>query len=113
MQRIGQAWPDRDPEIGAVHTLPVTQRVVGVLEVAPAELIAGKVIAFQRRHGRPKSGTDWRDLAMLLLTLPELKSEMGAVRDRLEAAGVEAAMLETWHGLAAEEILPEDEDGDG
>ena len=30
-----------------------------------------------RRHGTPKSGTDWRDLAVLLLAFPELKTELG------------------------------------
>jgi hypothetical protein len=99
-------------DIRPVSTLPPTQRVAGVLVVAPAELIASKVIAFQGRRGRPKSGTDWRDLAMLFLTFPELKQEMGPVRDRLAAAGADAAVLETWSRLAAEEILPEDEDGD-
>jgi hypothetical protein len=99
-------------DIRPVSTLPPTQRVAGVLVIAPAELIASKVIAFQRRRGRPKSGTDWRDLAMLLLTFPELKKEKGPVRDRLAAAGVDMAVLETWSRLAVQEILPEDEDGD-
>jgi hypothetical protein len=99
-------------DIRPVSTLPPTQRVAGVLVIAPAELIASKVIAFQGRRGRPKSGTDWRDLAMLLLTFPELKNEVGPVRDRLAAAGADAAVLETWSRLAVQEILPEDEDGD-
>ena len=98
-------------DIRPVSTLPPTQQVAGVLVVVPAELIASKVIAFQQRHGRPKSGTDWRDLAMLLLTFPELKSEAGPVRDRLDAAGAGATVLETWSRLVAEEILPEDEEG--
>jgi len=100
-------------DVCPVSTLPPTQPVAGVLVVAPAELIASKVIAFQRRHGRPKSGTDWRDLAMLLLAFPELKRETGPVRDRLDAAGADAAARETWSRLVAEEILPEDEEGDG
>ena len=99
-------------DIRPVSTLPPTQQVAGVRVVAPAELIASKVIAFQRRRGRPKSGTDWRDLAMLLLAFPELKSEAGPVRDRLDAAGADATVLEAWSRLVAEEILPEDEDAD-
>jgi hypothetical protein len=29
--------------------------------------------AFHQRRGKPKSGTDWRDIAMLLLAFPDLK----------------------------------------
>jgi hypothetical protein len=97
-------------DLRTVSTLPPTQRVAGVLVVTPAELIANKVIAFRRRHGRPKSGSDWRDLAMLLLTFPDLKSDTGPVRDRLEAAGADATALTAWRQLVAQEILPEDDD---
>ena len=45
--------------------------------MSPPELIAHKVIAYHARRGQPKAGTDWRDLAMLLLTFPELKKEKG------------------------------------
>jgi hypothetical protein len=62
-----------------------------VLVVAPADLIAGKVIAYHQRRGQPKSGTDWRDVAMLLLTFPELKRDPGRVRDCLLAAGAAPA----------------------
>jgi len=40
---------------------------------------ASKVIAYQQRRGQPKSGTDWRDLALLLLTFPDLKRDAGPV----------------------------------
>jgi hypothetical protein len=40
------------------------------LVVSPPELIANKVIAFSSRRDKPKSGTDWRDVAMLLLQFP-------------------------------------------
>ena len=76
----------------------------------PAELIASKVIAFQRRRGTPKSGTDWRDLASLLLRFPELKCESGPVADRLTVAGADNEALSAWTKLVAEELLPERED---
>jgi len=55
-------------DIRPVKPLPPTKRIAKVLVVVPAELIAGKVIAYHQRRGKPKSGTDWRDLVMLLLT---------------------------------------------
>jgi hypothetical protein len=66
-----------------VETLPAAQRIADVLVMAPAELIASKVMAHYRRRGQPKSGTDWRDLALLLLTFPDLKRDPGPVADRL------------------------------
>src|SRR5262249_29405749 len=68
-----------------VATLPPHQTVKRVLVVTPPELIAGKVIAYVDRRGQPKAGTDWRDLAMMLLKFPELKSREGPVAERLRA----------------------------
>lgn len=61
-------------DIRQVETLPETQEIAGVQVMAPADLIASKVISYYQRQGKPKSGTDWRDLAMLLLAFPELKT---------------------------------------
>jgi hypothetical protein len=97
-------------DVRPVETLPLTKRIAKVLVAAPAELIARKVIAYHQRRGQPKSGTDWRDLAMLLLKFPELKRDPGPVVDRLRAAGVEAAVLALWKELVAQEIRPPDED---
>jgi hypothetical protein len=90
--------------------LPPTRLVAGVQVVTPEELIAGKVQALHSRRAKPKSGTDWRDLAMLFLSFPELKADPSVVRARLEAAGADEAVLATWAELAAQEVLPEDED---
>ncbi len=62
-------------DVRAVHELPSSERIAGVLVTAPAELIVIKVIAYHRRRGQPKAGTDWRDLAMLLLRFPEPAGE--------------------------------------
>jgi len=97
-------------DLRPVPVLPPSQRVGGFLVVTPEELVAGKLSAFVSRRDKPKSGTDWRDLAMLLLTFPELKTSHGLVRDRLLAAGVDAAVLTAWEELVAQEILPEEED---
>ena len=79
--------------------------------MAPDVLVASKVIAFHERRGKPKSGTDWRDIAMLLLAFPELKSDPGPVGDRLAGVGVESAILSTWKELSSQEMLPEEDDG--
>jgi hypothetical protein len=97
-------------DIRPVDELPPTERVAEVLVVAPAELIAQKVASWEGRKGKPKAGTDWRDLAMLLLTFPELKTRHGAVRERLHAAGVSSDVLAAWEALVQQEIEAEDEE---
>ncbi len=79
--------------------------------VSPPELIANKVMAIVQRRGQPKSGTDCRDVAVLLLQFPELKAESGPVRDRLLAAGAGPAAFEEWKSWVDREILSQgDED---
>lgn len=97
-------------DVRAVDELPHSERIASVLVTAPAELIAMKVIAYHRRRGQPKSGTDWRDLAMLLLRFPELKNETGPVAKRLRAASAESEILNVWEDLVKQELRPE---GDG
>jgi hypothetical protein len=97
-------------DVRPVTELPPAQRVKKVLVVTPPELLAGKVAAWVRRRGKPKAGTDWRDLAMLLLTFPELNTEEGPVMERLRLAGADDSVIAAWKDLVAQEILPEDED---
>jgi hypothetical protein len=97
-------------DVRSVETLPLARRIARVLVIAPAELIASKVIAYHHRRGKPKSGTDWRDLAILLLKFPELKRDPGPVVDRLRAAGADPTVLAVWKELVAQEIRPADED---
>ncbi|RMH43083.1 MAG: hypothetical protein D6694_07330, partial [Gammaproteobacteria bacterium] len=70
-------------DIHQVENLPGSQRIAQILVLTPEELIASKVLAYHRRRGQPKSGTDWRDLALLLLRFPELKQREGPVAERL------------------------------
>jgi hypothetical protein len=97
-------------DVRPIEVMPTAQRIAGVLVVAPADLIASKVIAYHQRRGSPKSGTDWRDLAMLLLTFPDLKRDPGSVTDRLRGMGAAPAVLEVWKEIVAQEIRPADED---
>ena len=101
MQKLG----DRHlVDLRPVETLPAAQQIARVLVLSPAELVASKVIAYYQRRGKPKAGTDWRDLAMLLLTFPELKADSGAVMDCLRTANVNAALLTVWQEFVAQDI---------
>lgn len=97
-------------DVRAVEHLPPVQRVAEVLVVAPAELIAQKVIASERRKLTPNAGTDLRDVVILLLTFPELQAREGPVRERLLAAGAAADVFAAWEEIVARRFLPEDED---
>jgi hypothetical protein len=97
-------------DVRSVETLPAVRRIARVLVIAPAELIASKVIAYHLRRGKPKSGTDWRDLAMLLLKFPELKRDPGPVSDCLRTAGANPGALAVWQELVVQKIQPADED---
>jgi hypothetical protein len=97
-------------DVRPIETLPSAQRVEGVLVLAPPELIASKVVSYYRRRAQPKSFTDRRDIAMLLLQFPELKTASGPVADALQAAKAEPEILAVWLELVAQEIQPPDED---
>ena len=51
-----------------------------------------------------------RDLAMLFLTFPELKSEAGPVSDSLRRVGASASEMNTWRELVAQEFSTPNED---
>lgn len=97
-------------DIRFVPTLPPSQRIAQVLVASPEELIALKVIAYHLRRGQPKSGTDWRDIAMLLLAFPDLKRRDGAVAERLRAEDAGEEVMKLWQELANREIQTTDED---
>ena len=99
-------------DIRQTENLPQTRQIADVPVIAPAGLIATKVISYHQRRGKPKSGTDWRDLALLLLAFPELKREAGPVSEILQTAGAEPEILDLWGELVAQEIEPEDEENE-
>ena len=85
-------------------------RVVSEVRVpTPEDLIAQKVMSLCMRSAQPKGDTDRRDLKVLLLAYPQLKSETGPVLDRLTAAGASQDALSEWKKLVASEIRPESE----
>jgi hypothetical protein len=97
-------------DIRSVPTLPPSQRISQVLVASPEELIALKVIAYHLRRGQPKSGTDWRDIAMLLLAFPDLKTSNGLVAERLRAENAGEDVIKLWRELVIQEIQATDED---
>src|SRR2546425_10301851 len=99
-------------DVRPAESLPHAERIEDVLVMSPPELIAHKVISYHARRGQPKAGTDWRDLAMLLLTFPELKQEQEAVSKALKSAGVEEETMKTWSESVAQELIEPDDDGE-
>jgi Nucleotidyl transferase AbiEii toxin, Type IV TA system len=92
-----------------VDELPTTETIENVLVLSPLELIASKVISYHSRKGKPKSGTDWRDIAELLLRFPDLK---GMIVQVLRAKNTGEPVLRTWAELASQDFQAEHEDVD-
>lgn len=97
-------------DIRSVNMLPNSQRIANILVMAPADLVASKVVSYHSRQGKPKAGTDWRDIAMLLLTFPELKSEAGAVQTLLTAMNSSRLVMDLWREIVEQEISAEDDE---
>jgi len=97
-------------DVRPVESLPRSQTVEDIQVLPPPELIASKVSSYHSRQGQPKGGTDWRDIAMLLLSFPELKSDSGAVSEALKTLGATAEEMNTWRELVAQEISAPNED---
>lgn len=96
-------------DIRAVTEFPETETVENIQVLSPLELIVSKIISFQSRYGKPKSWTDRRDLAVLLLQFPELKE---TVSETLRGKNVGEAVLETWAEIERQDFQFEDEDED-
>lgn len=96
-------------DLRMVSELPATKTIENILVLSPIELLVSKVISYHSRKGRPKAGTDYRDLGMLLLRFPELKEK---VSENLRARNVGEAVLETWAEVACQDFQFEDEDED-
>jgi hypothetical protein len=91
-------------DVRSVGELPKANLVQGISIASPPELIARKVFSFRSRRGQPKGFSDMRDLAVLFLAFPELKSESGPVLDALRALDANDEVIETWRELVTQEI---------
>lgn len=63
-------------DLRMILELPVAEIVEGISVLSPVGLIVSKIISYHSRRGKPKAGTDYRDLGMLLLRFPELRDEI-------------------------------------
>jgi hypothetical protein len=99
-------------DVRPVTALPKAELIDGVQIISAAELIARKVISLNSRRGQPKAGTDWRDIALLLLTFPELKTESGVVTDILNLLGATEDELKAWKEVVHQEISEPDDDAE-
>jgi len=97
-------------DVRRVDVLPAFRTVEGMRVVAPEELVAMKVFAMTARRGRPKELSDRLDVKRLLLALPELKSDGGAISERLRAMGASDEALKLWQEIAREPSLDDDDD---
>jgi hypothetical protein len=100
-------------DVRQIATFPPTQLVAEVRVPVPEELIAQKVISLSMRWAQPKGDTDRRDLKVLLLSYPHLKSAAGPVQERLTASRADEAALAQWRQLVASRIDAEDADDAG
>jgi hypothetical protein len=99
-------------DVRAIENLPNAETIENIKVLSPVELIASKVISFQARFGKAKSWTDRRDLTVLLLQFPELKTETGEVAEILRQNDANEKVLEVWKEIVAEDLQIEDEDED-
>ncbi|MGI8545350.1 MAG: nucleotidyl transferase AbiEii/AbiGii toxin family protein [Aridibacter sp.] len=99
-------------DVRLVAKFPTTEIVENISILSPAELIASKIVSYQSRKGQPKAGTDWRDLAFLLLKFPELKTEKGEIFKILKLRNANNKTLESWREIVEQDLQPENEDED-
>lgn len=97
-------------DIRIVSGFPPTKEFDQVRVLTPVELIVSKVLSYASRRGKPKSGTDWRDLAMLLTRFPDLKVPDGEVSKLLAERGVSAFAADFWNDLVKQDFSTEEED---
>jgi hypothetical protein len=84
----------------------------GIRYTSAADTLALKVCALVKRRFAPKGATDLADARRLLLAYPDLRSERGAVSERLAHIG-DGAALEVWRELLGEPIVSDEDVDEG
>lgn len=97
-------------DLRPVIEFPETQAFEEIRVLSPEELIASKVISYISRFGKSKSWTDRRDLTVLLLRFPELKTSVSKVQIILKRLGATKEAFEFWDELVASDIEIENDD---
>ncbi len=92
--------------------LPPTEIFEDVRVLSPVELIVRKIFAYESRRGKPKAGTDWRDLGMLLVRFPKLKVADGEISRILTERGASEFALGFWRELVEQDFTVDGEDDD-
>jgi predicted nucleotidyltransferase len=93
-------------DVRFISELPDTQTVENIQILTPLELIISKILSFRARAGKPKSWTDRRDLAVMLLQFPDLKLQ---VSKTLKEKQLSQDVLDAWLEFEKQEITSEDE----
>jgi len=99
-------------DVRSVAELPKANLIQEISIASPPELIAQKVFSYHSRRGQPKGFSDMRDLAVLFLTFPELKTESGPVFNALRVLDANEDVIQTWSELVAQEIRVPDPDSE-
>lgn len=97
-------------DIRSEQDLPDTQMIENLQVMSPVDLIVSKVLSYESRRGKPKSGTDWRDLGMLLNRFPELKSVDGRVSALLSQRGASEFAVNFWKQLTEQDFTVDEDD---
>lgn len=90
--------------------LPESTTVEDISILTPVELIVSKVLSYEARRGKPKAGTDWRDLGMLLLRFPELKTSDGEVAKLLRERNASEFAVNFWHEFVEQDLTVDEDD---
>ena len=97
-------------DVRQVAELPPTRTIASIRVPIPEELIAQKIISAAHRGAQPKGDTDRRDLKVLLLAHPHLKTRTGPVLHRLIALSADQPAIDEWRKLVESKIeVPTDE----
>lgn len=99
-------------DIRSESVLPNVDVIENVQVMTPAELVLSKILAYESRLGKPKSGTDWRDLAMLLIRFPELKVRDGEILRLLLERNASDFALDFWRKIVRQNLILDDDDSD-
>lgn len=99
-------------DIRIIEQLPNAKTIENIKVLSPSELIASKVISYNARKGQPKAGTDWRDLAVLLLQFPDMKVENGEVYSILIRRKSNEEILSFWREIVSQDLRIGSEDED-
>lgn len=92
-------------DLRQVSELPPHRSFEGVRVIDPIELAAMKAMSMVARKDREKGLSDRLDLHRLLRAIPEIRTERGAVFERLGACGASEAVLDAWAEVVREPLL--------